>query len=149
LRNSILLTDFDRRLRSLLITSASPAEGKSTIAVRLAMAHAGQHHRTLLIDGDLRRPSIHRKLGILSTTGLSTVLLTGTPWKDAIVTSAEHPDFDILTAGPVSRRSSELLEKQLLKILEEASMVYDLVILDGPPILGFAEPLHMASAVDG
>jgi polysaccharide biosynthesis transport protein len=149
LRNSILLTDFDRRLRSLLITSASPAEGKSTIAVRLAMAHADQRRKTLLIDGDLRRPSVHRKMGIAAGTGLSTVLLSGTPWKDALVNLEQCPDLDILTAGPVSRRSSELLEKHLLQILEEASLTYDLVILDGPPLLGFAEPLHMATAVDG
>jgi succinoglycan biosynthesis transport protein ExoP len=149
LRNSILLTDFDRRLRSLLITSASPGEGKSTIAVRLAMAHADQHRKTLLIDGDLRRPSVHRKLGIPSGAGLSTVLLTDAPWKDSLVHLDQYPDLDILTAGPVSRRSSELLEKRLLPLLEEASLTYDLVIMDGPPMLGFAEPLHMATAVDG
>ena len=60
LRNSILLTDFDRRLRSVLLTSASPSEGKSTVAAHLAATHASQHKRTLLIDGDLRRPSVHR-----------------------------------------------------------------------------------------
>ena len=149
LRNSILLTDFDRRLRSVLVTSASPSEGKSTIAVRLAMAHAGQHRKTLLIDGDLRRPSVHRKLGIGAGVGLSTVLISNTPWRDALTNLEEYPDLDILTAGPISHRSSELLEKRLLQILEEASLVYDLVILDGPPMLGFAEPLHMATAVDG
>ncbi len=149
LRNSILLTDFDRRLRSLLITSASPAEGKSTIAVRLAMAHASQLHRTLLIDGDLRRPSVHRKLGVSSETGLSTVLVSGAAWQDSLTHLDQYPDLDILTAGPVSRRSSELLEKRLLQILEEASRSYDLVILDAPPMLGFAESLHMATAVDG
>jgi succinoglycan biosynthesis transport protein ExoP len=149
LRNSILLTDFDRRLRSLLITSASPSEGKSTIALRLAMAHADQHRKTLLIDGDLRRPSLHRKLGISSGVGFSTVLTSGLAWQDALVHLEARPDLDVLTAGPISRRSSELLEKSLIQILEEASLVYDLVILDAPPMLGFAEPLQMATAVDG
>jgi Mrp family chromosome partitioning ATPase len=77
------------------------------------------------------------------------VLISNIPWKDALVKLEHYPDLDILTAGPVSRRSSELLEKRLLQILEEASGVYDLVILDAPPMLGFAEPLHMATAVDG
>ena len=149
LRNSILLTDFDRRLRSLLITSASPSEGKSTIAVRLAMAHADQHRKTLLIDGDLRRPSVHRKLGLTSGVGFSTVLTSDMPWQEALTHFDSMPDLDILTAGPVSRRSSELLEKRLMQILEEAALTYDLVILDAPPMLGFAEPLHMATAVDG
>ncbi|MBI1791643.1 MAG: polysaccharide biosynthesis tyrosine autokinase [Acidobacteria bacterium] len=149
LRNSILLSDFEGRLRSLLITSASPGEGKSTIAVRLAIAHAQQHRRTLVIDGDLRRPSIHRKLGIAAAPGLSNVVLGGTPWRDVLVKVDLLPDLDILTAGAVSRRTSELLESSLLHILEEASTDYDLVILDAPPLLGFAEPLHMARAVDG
>ncbi|MGH9662783.1 MAG: polysaccharide biosynthesis tyrosine autokinase, partial [Bryobacteraceae bacterium] len=149
LRNSILLTDFDRRLRSLLITSASPGEGKSTIAVRLAMAHAEQNRRTLIIDGDLRRPSVHRKLGISATVGLSNVVLSETPWRDVLVNLESSPNLDIMTAGPVSRRASELLEKRLLEILEEATATYDLVIVDAPPLLGFAEPLYMATAVDG
>ena len=71
LRNSILLTDFDRSVRSMLVTSATPSEGKSTAAVHLAVAHAEQNHKTLLIDGDLRRPSVHRRFNIAGTTGLS------------------------------------------------------------------------------
>ncbi|MBK9169829.1 MAG: polysaccharide biosynthesis tyrosine autokinase [Bryobacterales bacterium] len=149
LRNSILLTDFDRRLRSILLTSAGPGEGKSTIAVRLAMAHAEQHRRTLIIDGDLRRPSVHRKLGLSAAVGLSNVILSDMPWTEALTKLDHLPDLDVLTAGPVSRRASELLERRLLEILEEASTQYDLVILDGPPLPGFAEPLYMATAVDG
>ena len=75
LRNSILLTDFDRQFRTLLVTSASPSEGKSTIAIHLAVAHAQQHRRTLVIDGDLRRPSVHKRFGLTNTLGLSNVLL--------------------------------------------------------------------------
>ncbi len=75
LRNSILSTDFDRRLRSILMTSASPSEGKSTVAAHLAATHASQHKRTLLIDGDLRRPSVHRLYQVPNSVGLSNVLL--------------------------------------------------------------------------
>ena len=149
LRNSILLTDFDRQLRSLLITSASPGEGKSTIAARLAMAHAQQHRRTLLIDGDVRRPSVHRKLNLSAAAGLSSVVHDGAAWRETLVRMESLPDLDVLTAGPVSRRTPELLERHLLQILAEATSEYDLVILDAPPLLGFAEPLHMAAAVDG
>ena len=149
LRNSILLTDFDRQLRSLLITSASPGEGKSTIAVRLAVSHAQQHRKTLLIDGDVRRPSVHRKLNLSAATGLSDIVHKGTPWRETLVKLDSLADLDILTAGPVSRHTAELLERHLLQILAEAATDYDLVILDGPPLLGFAEPLHMAAATDG
>ncbi len=149
LRNSILLADFDRRLRSILITSAAPAEGKSTIAVRLALAHAGQRRRTLLIDGDLRRPSVHRQLGLTPSVGLSNLLSSEMPWREAVTRPAHLPDLDVITAGPLMRRASELLEKRLLHVLEEAAAEYDLVILDAPPLLGFAECLHMATSVDG
>ena len=77
LRNNILLADFDRRLRVILVTSPSPSEGKSTVAAHLAIAHAEQGRKTLLIDGDLRRPSIHRKFDFTPSSGLSSVLLNG------------------------------------------------------------------------
>ncbi|MEN6535439.1 MAG: polysaccharide biosynthesis tyrosine autokinase, partial [Bryobacteraceae bacterium] len=149
LRNSILLTDFDRRLRTILVTSASPAEGKSTVAAHLAVAHAEQGHKTLLIDGDLRRPSVHRRFGIPSVLGLSNVLVAELPWRDALVKPQGVAELDILPAGPPSRRASDLVGRGLAQVLEEASSQYDLVILDAPPLLGFAEPLQMATSVDG
>src|SRR6266851_3179557 len=77
LRNSIILGDFDRRVRSLLVTSASPGEGKSTIAAQLALAHSSQQLKTLLIDGDLRRPSVHKRFSVPGMVGLSNVLISG------------------------------------------------------------------------
>jgi capsular exopolysaccharide synthesis family protein len=149
LRNSILLSDFDRRLRSLLVTSASPGEGKSTIAAHLAATHAEQHHRTLLIDGDLRRPSVHKRFGLSGAVGLSNVLVSELPWRDALVKPDGLPDLDVLPAGPPSRRAADLIGRGLMELLEEAGKEYDLVVLDAPPLLGFAEPLQMATAVDG
>jgi capsular exopolysaccharide synthesis family protein len=149
LRNSLLLTDFDRRLRSVLVTSASPGEGKSTIAAHLAVAHAEQGHKTLLIDGDLRRPSVHRRFEIPSAVGLSNVLVAELPWQEALVKPAGLEELDILPAGPPSRRAADLVGRGLEQVLAEASFEYDLVILDAPPLLGFAEPLQMATAVDG
>ena len=148
-RNSILLSDFDPRLRSLLVTSASPGEGKSTIAAHLAATHAFQGHRTLLIDGDLRRPSIHRRFGISTATGLSSVLLREKGWRQALVNVDGLADLDVLPAGPPLRRASDLIGRGLVEIFEEAVLDYDLVIVDGPPMLGFAEPLQMATIVDG
>jgi succinoglycan biosynthesis transport protein ExoP len=149
LRNSILLTDFDRRLRSVLLTSASPSEGKSTVAAHLAVTHARQQKRTLLIDGDLRRPSVHRLFQLPNQVGLSNVLMKQTRWTDAVIAMDEPKGLDILTAGPSSRRASDLIGMGLAELIEEATREYDLVILDAPPLLGFAEPLQMATAVDG
>jgi polysaccharide biosynthesis transport protein len=149
LRNSIMLTDFDRRIRSLMITSSSPSEGKSTTAAHLAIAHAQQGRRTLLIDGDLRRPSIHRRFDVPSVVGLSNVLISGIPWRSSLAKSSEFPSLDILPVGPPSRRAADLVGQQLSVLLEDACTEYDLVILDTPPLLGFPEPLQMAVAVDG
>ncbi len=149
LRNSILLTDFDRRLRSILLTSASPSEGKSTVAAHLAATHAGQGKRTLLIDGDLRRPSVHRLYQIPNSVGLSNVLLQQISWRDAVIQMPEPVGLDILPAGPSTRRASDLIGTGLADLVEEAAREYDLVVLDAPPLLGFAEPLQMASVVDG
>jgi len=149
LRNSILLADFDRRVKSILVTSASPGEGKSTTAAHLAVAHAEQRHKTLLIDGDLRRPSVHKRLGLSTTQGLSNVLTSSTPWRQLLVQPDGVPDLDVLPAGPPSRRASDLIGRSIGEILLEAAGEYDLIILDGPPLLGFAEPLQMATAVDG
>jgi polysaccharide biosynthesis transport protein len=150
LRNSILLADFDRRIRTLLVSSAGPGEGKSTIATHLAIAHAQQGRKTLLIDGDLRRPSVHRQLGMSgSPTGLSSVLTGDVPWREAVVPVASVDNFSVLLAGPASRRATDLVGSELAQILEEAGKDYDLIILDSPPLLGFPEPLQMASLVDG
>ncbi len=149
LRNSILLTDFDRRLRSILLTSASPSEGKSTVAAHLAATHASQHKRTLLIDGDLRRPSVHRLYQVPNSVGLSNVLLQQISWRDAVIRIDSPEGLDVLPAGPATRRASDLIGMGLADLIEEATREYDLVVLDAPPLLGFAEPLQMATAVDG
>ena len=149
LRNSILLGNFDRHYRSLLITSAAPGEGKTTTAANLAVANAEQGKRTLLIDGDLRRPSVHRNFNLPSVVGLSNALLGEISWREALIPTEVLPNLHILPAGPPSRRASDLVGRGLTEVLEEAASEYDLVILDAPPLLGFAEPLQMATAVDG
>jgi polysaccharide biosynthesis transport protein len=149
LRNSILLADFDRRLKTILLTSASAAEGKSTIAAYLSIAHAKQGKKTLLIDGDLRRPSVHRRFDLPSGSGLSNVVLGEIAWRDVVLPVPGAENLDVLPAGPSNRRAADMVGGEIGRLLEEASREYDLVILDAPPVLGFAEPIQMATAVDG
>jgi capsular exopolysaccharide synthesis family protein len=149
LRNSILLSTFDHPLKSLMLSSASPSEGKTTIAVHLAIAHAQQKHKTLLIDGDLRRPGVHGKLGLTPESGLAAALLNGLSWREKLIQPEGVPDLYVLPAGPSSRRCADLIGANLKQILAQAEAEYDLVIVDAPPILGFPEPLQMAAAVDG
>jgi polysaccharide biosynthesis transport protein len=149
LRNSILLGNLDQRYRSLLVTSAAPAEGKTTTAAHLAAAHAEQGQRTLLIDGDLRRPSVHRSFKIPGVVGLANVLRGEFHWRAAVIQVEGLPDLYVLPAGAPSRHSADLIGRGLMEMIEEASADYDFVIVDAPPLLGFAEPLQMATAVDG
>jgi len=149
LRDSILLSDLGRRPHSLLITSATPREGKTTCATHLAMVHSLQRRRTLLIDADLRRPSVHHALGVPNERGTSTVIAGDAGWREVLQKLDAYPDLDILPAGPASRRAADRLGTMLQKVLAEAAADYDLVIVDSPPMLGFAEGLQMAAVVDG
>lgn len=149
LRDSILLSDPNRRPRTLLITSAVPREGKTTTSARLAAVHSLQIRKTLLIDADLRRPGIHSRFGLKNELGLSSVVQAKTEWRQAIQHVEDYPDLDVLSAGPASRRCADRVGGVLEKILAEAESEYDLVIVDSPPLLGFAEPLQMAAIVDG
>ncbi len=133
----------------MLITSAAPGEGKSTSVIHLAIAHAEQGKRTLIIDADLRRPSVHKKINLEMRTGLSNVLLGEMTWKQALVNTKTWPDLDVLPAGMASRRASDLVGSMMIDILDEAAKEYDLILVDAPPVLGFAEAMQIASAVDG
>ena len=149
IRNTILLSDFEGRLRSIVLTSAAPGEGKSTIAAHLAIANADRGKKTLLVDGDLRRPSLHAKFGFTPREGLSNVLTGEMPWQNVVLPIEGKPDLCLLPAGPGSHRAADLIGPRLSPLLDEFAKEYDLVILDSPPLLGFAECLQMATAADG
>jgi len=149
LRNTILLSDFEQRLRSIVMTSAEPGEGKTTLAVHLAVAHAASGKKTLLVDGDLRRPSVHAKFGLTQNEGLSNVLTGELSWRDVVIPVDGRVNLSILPAGPGSHRAADLIGPRMCELLDEFAKEYALVILDSPPLLGFAECLQMASAADG
>jgi succinoglycan biosynthesis transport protein ExoP len=149
IRNTILLSDFEGRLRSIVLTSAAPSEGKTTMAAHLAIANADRGQKTLLVDGDLRRPSLHAKFGLNPQVGFSNVLTGELPWQEVVVPVAGQPNLSLLPSGPGSHRAADLIGPRLAPLLDEFAKEYDLVILDSPPLLGFAECLQMATAADG
>jgi polysaccharide biosynthesis transport protein len=149
LRNTILLSDFEQRLQSICVTSAEPGEGKTTLAVHLAVANAARGKKTLIVDGDLRRPSVHARFGLNQQEGLSNVLTGELTWREALHSIEGRPNLSILPAGPGSHRAADLIGPRLSELLDEFAKEFALVILDSPPLLGFAECLQMASASDG
>jgi capsular exopolysaccharide synthesis family protein len=149
LRNTILLSDFEGRLRSIAFTSATPDEGKTTLACHLAIANADRGKRTLLVDADLRRSSVHARFGLNPREGLSNVLTGEMSWQDVVIPVEGKLNLSILPSGPGSHRAADLIGPRLSSLLDEFAKEYDLVILDSPPLLGFAECLQIASAADG
>ncbi len=149
IRNTILLSDFEQRLRSIVLTSATPGEGKTTLAVYLAVANAARGKKTLLVDGDLRRPSIHARFGLSPREGLSNILTSEMAWQDVVIQVKDRPHLYLLPSGPGSHRAADLIGPRLAELLDEFAKEFDLVILDSPPLLGFAECLQMATAADG
>jgi len=149
IRNTILLGDFEQQLRSLVLTSAEPGEGKTTLAAHLAISNAARGKTTLLVDGDLRRPGLHARFGLSPREGLSNVLTGERHWQDVVIPIEDRPNLTLLPSGPGSHRAADLMGHRLSTLLDEFAKEYDLVILDSPPLLGFAECLQMATAADG
>lgn len=149
LRSTIFLSDFSRRLKSLMITSAMPGEGKTTTALELCRAHAQQKRKTMLIDADLRRPSVHTRLNINPAVGLADYLTGDKDWREVVVGVPGEPFLDMLPAGRVSRVVADLAIHALPQLIDEMSQEYDLIVVDSQPLLGFSEPLQIATAVDG
>jgi succinoglycan biosynthesis transport protein ExoP len=149
LRNSILLSRAADPIRSILVTSSLAGEGKSTTALHLSISCANQGKRTLLIDADLRHPTLHSRLGLNNGSGLAEVLTGTVSGRNAIVPVPNVPNLYTLRAGEANDRASDLMGPAISSILRDASQEYDLVVIDAPPLLAFAETLQLATAVDG
>jgi capsular exopolysaccharide synthesis family protein len=147
LRTVVSLAAMDRPVRSVLITSASAGEGKSSTAAHLAIACAQVGKRVLLIDADLRRPTLHKQFGVECITGLSDVLTREVLARDATV-KVKEMELYLMPAGPVSRRAADIISVGFSDVLDKVSGDFDLVIVDCPPILGISESQELAGLVD-
>jgi polysaccharide biosynthesis transport protein len=149
LRTSVLLSAADRPPRSLLITSAQPSEGKTTISTNLAISMAQLGQRVLLIDADLRRPSLHRILHLDNARGIVSYLAGQETWNKVIQPSGVG-NLDALVCGPIPPNPAELLSSErMMVLLREASQEYSLVILDSPPLLNVADSRVLATRAEG
>lgn len=152
LNTNIKLLGSDTSIRSFVISSSIPSEGKSTVSCHLAQAAAAMGQRVLLIDADLRRPQVHRWIGIENNEGLSNVLATGLDVEEAIVSVPLWENLSVITAGDIPPDPTRLLSSQKMYALMErlkSSRKYDLIIYDTPPILGFADGRILSNRTDG
>ncbi len=148
-RTNLLFMSPDKEQKRILVTSSSPQEGKSSVALNLAVAMAQNGAKVLLIDTDMRRPRLHRALGVSNEVGISTVLVNEARLADAIK-STEVAGLSLLPCGPVPPNPAEMMHTERFReVLEELSQRYDRLILDSPPVVAAADAAVLSSQVDG
>jgi len=149
LRTSLLYSTREGLPGILLVTSAQASEGKTTSSFAVARGFARVGKRVLLMDADLRRPSVHKVVGAENKNGLSSLLVGQSTPQEAIFAS-EHPGLSILTAGPIPPSPAELLSSpRMAALLEEFDRTFDLIVIDSAPILGLADSTELAALADG
>ena len=149
LRTSLLYSTREGLPGILLVTSAQASEGKTTTSYAVARGFSRVGKRVLLIDADLRRPSIHKVLGVENKNGLSSLLVGQSTPHDAVIKS-EHDGLNVLPAGPIPPSPAELLSSpRMAALLEQFDQDYDLVVIDSAPILGLADSTELAALADG
>ena len=149
LLSTIRVDRLNQTLRSIVVTSPTPGEGKSTCIAHLAAAHARQGHRTLLIDADLRCPTQQLYFKVKDTPGLADAVTGNKGLHELRQAVPGHPNLDIIVAAHAGSSVIERVGRAVEELLKTAHLEYDLVFIDAPPMLYFAEPIHLAGAADG
>ncbi|HEV2246348.1 MAG TPA: polysaccharide biosynthesis tyrosine autokinase [Terriglobia bacterium] len=147
IRSTLLLGASGTPMRALAVISSRPEEGKTTLAMTLAMSMAALGRRTVLVDGDLRRPQIHRIFDISNRLGLSSILQDHAKLDEAVV-PGRIDRLSILPAGPLSTNAREHIAARIGEVIEELKSQFEIVVIDTPPMLGFADGLNVASVAD-
>lgn len=149
LRTNLQFANLDRPIKKILITSAGPGEGKTTSVANLGVTMGMTGSKTVLVDSDLRRPTIHKLLGLDNTVGLTTVLAGRCSLQDALRQTAV-PQVAILTSGPIPPDPVELLgSKRMAQLVADLDREFDSLLFDSPPIISVADATVLSTIVDG
>lgn len=149
LRTNIQFAGLDRPCRTIVITSATPAEGKTTTASNFGVVCAQAGSRVCLVDADLRKPSLHRVFRVDNQRGLTTALLEGKTLAD-VAAPTIVPGLSVVVSGPLPPNHAELsASKRMHDLLEAAARDFDLVICDTPPVLSVSDAVALAAQCDG
>lgn len=152
LRASLRYFSLGAEVRTVLVTSAAPGEGKTTVALNLARAAAEASERVLLIETDMRRPTLSMRLDAKESGGLSDVLSGQVSFADAVVRSGEDgsTSFEVLLSGPCPPNPGDLLESSSMRqLLLDVASHFDLVVLDTPPVALVPDAIPLVKLVDG
>lgn len=149
LRTSLLLSTAGRPPKYILLTSATPTEGKTTLSTNLACILAQGDARVLLIDTDLRRSSVHHRFGMSNKVGLTSVLTGAVPLSEATQNVPEVPNLDILPSGPMPPFPTEMLSSEAMdSLLKQCGEIYTHVLMDTPPVLSVTDGVVLARHAD-
>jgi len=148
-RTNINFSMPDKDLKTLLFTSSTPGEGKSTSASNVAIVFAEEGKKVLLVDADMRKPTMHYTFHKPNSTGLSNLLTRKWELKDVVI-ETEIEGLHIVTSGPIPPNPAELLgSKTMDSLIEELIAGYDIVIFDAPPLLSVADAQILSNKCDG
>jgi capsular exopolysaccharide synthesis family protein len=149
LRTSILLSFAGRRLKTLLVTSATKGDGKTTVVYNLGVAFAQQGAKVLLIDGDMRNPRQHQRFGAPRSPGLSEFLSAEDGMEPEVVCHSKLENLFLLPAGTLPELASELVgSKRFQELLQSCASQYDYVLIDSPPMMAVTDAAIIATNAD-
>lgn len=150
IRTNIEYSMVDGDLKTIIITSSTPFEGKSMISANIAAVFASQGKKVLFVDADMRKPTVHRTFGISNKKGLTTWLLNKEKNLEDCLVYIEEAQLNVLTSGPKPPNPAELLNSnKMSQLIKEVREKFDLVIFDLPPLVGITDAQIMATKTDG
>lgn len=149
LRTNIQFSSLDEEIKTMIVTSTQPGEGKSTVMVNLAVTIAQSGKRVVLLDCDLRKPSIHKKLGMTNSEGITSVLSQEKSLEEAMKLM-NVPNLCVITSGPIPPNPAELLgSKKMKAFLKELEDHFDIILIDAPPVLAVTDAQILANLAQG
>jgi capsular exopolysaccharide synthesis family protein len=149
LRTNLQFSSLDNSVKSIVVTSSGPSEGKSTIMINLAITIAQSGKKVVVVDCDLRKPTVHKKLGLPNSEGLTNLLIQDKKFEELILPT-NVPNLFVLTSGPTPPNPAELLGTKKMKVvLSELNKVFDMVLIDAPPVIAVTDAQILSTAVDG
>ncbi|WP_252315183.1 CpsD/CapB family tyrosine-protein kinase [Sinobaca sp. H24] len=149
IRTNLQYASVDNNVQTIAITSAGPGEGKSTTVANLAVTMAQQGKKTILVDADLRKPTVHYTFRRTNTNGLINVLANKEPFH-TFTQKTEVPDLDILPSGPIPPNPAEILGTTAMEnLVNDLKKEYDIILFDAPPVLAVTDVQVISKYCDG